>query len=114
MTGLAVPADGIRARQASGSRAVVRIAWTLEVLAVVLAALNLLMVAITNAGWNRAANSLVILAFATIGLFIATRHPRNPIGWIYCFVGLGGGLVSSPRATPNTGSHTVPLRSQAR
>jgi signal transduction histidine kinase len=92
MTGLAVPADVIRARQASGSRAVVRIAWTLEALAVVLAALNLLVVAITNAGWNRAANSLVILAFATIGLFIATRHPRNPIGWIYCFVGLAGGF----------------------
>lgn len=27
-------------------------------------------------------------AFATMGLFVATRQPRNPVGWVFVFVGL--------------------------
>ena len=27
-------------------------------------------------------------AFATMGVFVATRQPRNPVGWVFMFVGL--------------------------
>jgi len=29
-------------------------------------------------------NSLVLLAFATVGSLIVSRRPQNPIGWIFC------------------------------
>src|SRR6266849_8674160 len=37
-----------------------------------------------------AALPLSILAFAAAGAFIATRRPRNPIGWLFCAIGLTG------------------------
>jgi hypothetical protein len=33
------------------------------------------------------------ITFATIGAFIASRIPRNPIGWIFCVEGFSGGLL---------------------
>jgi signal transduction histidine kinase len=32
-------------------------------------------------------NPLITLSFSTIGALIASRHPRNPIGWILCATG---------------------------
>ncbi len=90
MTGLAVSSEAMRAR--STVRAVVRIAWTLEAVAITMAALTVVMVALTDHGRANAAMPLVVLAFATIGLIIAAGHPHNPIGWIYCFFGLVGGV----------------------
>ncbi len=42
-----------------------------------------------------AALPLSILAFAAAGAFIATRRPRNPIGWLFCGIGLTGELQAA-------------------
>ena len=33
-----------------------------------------------------------VLTFSVVGAIVASRHPRNPIGWIFCTVGLVTGL----------------------
>jgi hypothetical protein len=33
-----------------------------------------------------------VLTFTVVGAIVASRHPRNPIGWIFCTVGLVTGL----------------------
>ncbi len=35
---------------------------------------------------------LFALSFGTLGALIASRRPENPIGWILCAVGVGGGF----------------------
>src|ERR687884_2265910 len=37
-----------------------------------------------------AAFPLSILAFAAVGALVATRRPRNPIGWLCCGIALTG------------------------
>jgi hypothetical protein len=39
--------------------------------------------------------SLGLATFATVGALVASRRPRNPIGWIFCFIGLGFGNLAS-------------------
>ena len=31
--------------------------------------------------------SLTFVTYAVVGSLIASRHPRNPVGWLFCFVG---------------------------
>jgi hypothetical protein len=37
-------------------------------------------------------NTLISLVFSTIGAVIASRRPENSIGWLFCVVGLLGGI----------------------
>jgi hypothetical protein len=34
----------------------------------------------------------MVLTFSVVGAFVASRHPRNAIGWIFCTMGLAAGL----------------------
>ena len=36
--------------------------------------------------------TLGALTFSTVGAFVASRRPENPIGWIFCAMGLIGGV----------------------
>ena len=35
----------------------------------------------------------IALAFAASGALVATRHPRNPLGWIFCALGVSNGFA---------------------
>src|SRR5215213_4519592 len=39
-------------------------------------------------------NLLTLLTFSVVGAIIASRHPRNTIGWLFCSVGVTIGLNS--------------------
>jgi two-component system NarL family sensor kinase len=81
----------------AGSRTAARLAWS--ALGVSVAALAL---ASSLAGWNRADGvradlatdpgehvfAAAFLAFPVVGALIARRHPRNPIGWLFCAAGV--------------------------
>jgi hypothetical protein len=40
------------------------------------------------------ADLVTILTFSVVGAIIASRHPRNAIGWLFCSVGVTIGLNS--------------------
>lgn len=53
------------------------------------------------------ANLVTLLTFSVVGAIIATRHPRNTIGWLFCSVGVTVGLNSFAGTTPSFGSRAV-------
>jgi hypothetical protein len=63
------------------------VAWAAFLLAVSLAVLALPLIA-AGPPQDWVANFVFILVLSTIGLVIATHHPHNPIGWLYCAAGL--------------------------
>ena len=81
-------------------RAAGRLAWTLAAVASVLAVGGLVF---TILNWSTLPGSaldpvfetvfsLGLLAFPTVGALVASRRPENPIGWIFCAVGIPFGL----------------------
>ena len=84
------------------TRTAARLAWSLWALCLTFSGLSLLF---TVLNWStpiaRAPQPLVLsalffllfLAFSTVGALISSRHPRNPIGWIFCALGVSGLLA---------------------
>src|SRR5215210_4392063 len=98
-----------------GTRATSWLAWSVWVSTLVAMALAFLLASLnvpTSSALVTACLSVVILAFSTVGALVASRHPENPIGWLFCcgaFVwGLGElaleygvyALVTTPGALP--------------
>jgi hypothetical protein len=81
------------------SRASARLAWALCAVGVTLAVLGLV-----YASWNydsldaflhgTVRSATVAISIPVVGALIATHRPRNPIGWIFCAVGLTQGLLT--------------------
>ncbi len=76
------------------ARRVNRLARALAVLGVLLAFTGLAL-----SIWSGASQDLVTVqriasafVFGVLGALIAGRHPRNPIGWIFCAVGVSSGV----------------------
>jgi hypothetical protein len=38
---------------------------------------------------------LAFLAYTTIGALVASAHPRNPVGWLFVFLGLGSAITET-------------------
>ena len=36
--------------------------------------------------------TLAFSSFSLVGFVVASRRPRNPIGWLFCTIGLANGL----------------------
>src|ERR687894_58877 len=85
---------GIGSRRMS-DRVAAWLSWTLWALCVALVAATGLLSLITPpippdgppAFWGAAFVTLS-LAYPTVGAIVAWRRPKNPIGWIFCAVGL--------------------------
>jgi hypothetical protein len=59
-----------------------------------------------------APNAIWAVSFPVVGALIATHRPRNPIGWLFCVVGLFQGLIIAAEAysdyAPRIAPGTVP------
>jgi hypothetical protein len=89
-----------------GTRAATWMAWSLMVLSVALlvggfalslaasSTLSDLQFGGETGDSSVVANLLTLLPFSVVGAIIASRHPRNTIGWLFCSVGVTIGLNS--------------------
>ena len=73
-------------------RAAAWLAWSLVVLSVVLlvGGLSFALMTRSTVPDGSITLSVLALAFSVVGAIIASRQPRNAIGWIFC--GIGGGV----------------------
>src|ERR671921_2692457 len=75
-------------------RAAAWLAWSLVVLSVVLLVGGLSFALMTRSSVPErpydglVTLSVLALAFSVVGAIIASRQPRNAIGWIFCSIGL--------------------------
>jgi hypothetical protein len=77
-------------------RTAVRVAWTLwgvSILAIVLsaplAALNGF-----ELGFDWVFGAVATPVFASVGAIVASSRPENAVGWIFCVIGLSGGILT--------------------
>jgi hypothetical protein len=82
------------------TRTATRLAWSIWVFSALFAAIALVVTFLgVSAGVSflefAAVNAVAIAAaFSTVGALVASRRPKNPIGWIMCAGGLGVALGS--------------------
>jgi hypothetical protein len=80
------------------SRTASRLAWSIWALCVPLTAFSGLLLFLTASAQDRSVSSLpilfsvLLLTFPTVGAFVVSRRPENPIGWIFCAAGLVLGI----------------------
>jgi len=80
--------------------AVAWLAWALCAISATLGILGLIYGAWNDTALDRLLTNIgpiavLALSFPVVGALIATHRPDNPLGWIFCAVGLfGGGLVT--------------------
>jgi hypothetical protein len=79
-------------------RAAIWLAWSLCVLSLALTALSLLLLMWSWSYPNVhvfdywVENTMVAVVFSTVGAVVASRRPDHPVGWLFCVIGLVGGI----------------------
>jgi hypothetical protein len=73
------------------------LAWSLCLLCVALAGLSLIFAGLNHRTLDEllsfaVVGALVAVPFPVIGALVASRRPENPIGWIFCGIGLSAGV----------------------
>ena len=79
-------------------RIVAPLAWSIWALSVASAALGLFFLYLNGSfdpffEDSLGVDAVIAVAFPTVGAIIASRKPENPIGWIFCLVGLSLGIA---------------------
>src|SRR5215218_5994618 len=99
-------------------RTAARLAWSLAGLCVAmfLASIVLHVLAYSSQEPTSAGNTisellifLSFLAFPIVGALIASRHPRNPVGWICLAIGLFWTLIFLGDSIPGSGPYPVTI-----
>ena len=73
-------------------------AWSLWALSSALTALSLFLLILTSSYPNVeifdywVESTVIPLSCSMVGALIASRHPENPTGWIFCALGLAAGV----------------------
>jgi AAA domain-containing protein len=94
---IAQATPGLHRGAAMSKRVTTRLAWALAGVSIVLTLLGLMLEAVNRAiaqhGTFIYTNSVVLaLCFPVVGMLIAARQPRNPIGWLFCAIGLSAAI----------------------
>ena len=75
-----------------------RLSWSIAVLSVILVmvglAISILAMVVSGRGvtFSHQLLPLLTIAYCIVGALVASHHPRNPIGWLFCATGLLSGL----------------------
>jgi hypothetical protein len=89
-----------------------RLAWGLCAVSLTLVVLGLVYEVWTHsllaALANHAPNAIWAVSFPVVGALIATHRPRNPIGWLFCAVGVFQGLLIAAEAYSNYALRIAP------
>jgi hypothetical protein len=72
-----------------------RVAWSLFALTAVLLPTMVLLSIGQEPVFDTLLYGLLPISLATVGALVASRHPRNPIGWMFCGLALYGTLTES-------------------
>src|SRR5829696_3577807 len=86
-------------REARRTRTASRVAWIICALCLGLATINLVLVALNSAHpdvhipepWI--GHTVSAVAFSIVGAVVGSRRPENPIGWLFCAIGVFADIV---------------------
>jgi hypothetical protein len=86
-------------REAGGTRTAWRVAWIICALCLGLSTMNLVLVALNSSHpdvhipepWI--GHTVSAVAFSLVGAVVGSRRPENPIGWLFCAIGVFAAIV---------------------
>jgi hypothetical protein len=85
--------------EAGRTRTAARVAWIICALSLALAMIDLVLVALNSSHpdvripepWL--AHTVSAVAFSSVGAVVGSRRPENPIGWLFCAIGVFAAIV---------------------